>query len=183
MENKNEQIPVFLREGMMRKIMEDKECAELIIHTFLNRHELKLIPNTYDNSKNFFAIDKENRLCRIMLQFADSFDASNDFLNPDSNEFKDGDKYRNFLLIFDKDYPQLNKFGYFFHTEIKEITDEEVCRETELYIINIDYEGDSPFSHLLCDLKCNNPDKIRNRTLRRRIKEILAEENGTEGHE
>lgn len=183
MENKNGQIPVFLTERMMRKIMEDKECAELIIHTFLNRHDLKLIPNTYDNSKNHFALDKENRLCRIMLQCADSFNASEDFLNPNSSEFKDGDKYRNFLLIFDKDYPKQNKFGYFFHTEIKEITDEEVCRETELYIINIDYEGESLFSHLLRDLKCDDPDKIRNHTLRRRIKEILAEQDSKEEHE
>ncbi len=183
MENKKEQIPVFLTERMMRKIMEDKECAELIIHTFLNRHDLKLIPNTYDNSKNYFDIDKENKLCRIMLQCADSFNANEDFLNPASNEFKDGDKYKNFLLILDKDYTQLNKSSYFFHAEIKQIANVTVCRETELYIINIDYEGESLFSHLLNDLKCDDPDKIRNHTLRRRIKEILAEQDSKEEHE
>lgn len=171
----NRKIPVYLTERMMRRIMEDRECAGLIIHTFLYRTDLKIIPNTFDNSKNFFAIDKENRLCRIMLQCADSFDASEDFLNPNSSAFKDGDKYKNFLLIFDKDYPEENKFGYFFHAEIKEITNETVFRETELYIINIDFEGESIVSYLLNDLKCDSPDKIQNTILRRRIKEILSE--------
>ena len=178
--NENGRIPEFMQGKMLRKIMEDKVCAELIIHTFLNRSDLIIISNTYDSSNNFFALDSENRLCRIMLQFADSFDESEDFLNPYSNNFKDGNKYKNFLLILDKDYMKLNKCGYFYHVDINQITDETVCRYAELSIINIDYEGESPFSQLLCDLKCDDPDKIRNHALRRKIKEILEEQNSKE---
>lgn len=183
MEKENRKIPIFLREGMMRKIMEDKECAELIIHTFLQLPDLKIIPNTCDCNDNIYALDGNNNLCRIILRTMDFLEGERDFLNPFSGNFANDKKCKNYVLIFDEDFPQLNQYGYFYDAEIKKTTDKSICYDAELNVINVDYAGNSPFSHLLCDLKCNNPDKIRNRTLRRRIKEILAEENGTEGHE
>lgn len=183
MENKNEQIPVFLTERMMRKIMEDKECVELIIHTFLQLPDLKIIPNTYDCNDNIYALDGNNNLCRIILRTMDFLEGERDFLNPFSGNFANDKKCKNYVLIFDEDFPELNQYGYFYDAEIKKNSDKTICYYAELTIINVDYTGNSPFSHLLSDLKCGDSDKIRNRTLRRRIKEILSKENGTEEHE
>lgn len=180
MEKKSKQIPVFLTERMMRKIMEDKECAELIIHTFLQLPDLRIIPNTYDCNDNIYALDGNNNLCRIVLRAMDFLDEERDFLNPFSGNFANDKKCKNYVLIFDEDFPQLNQYGYFYDAEIKKNSDKTICYDAELNIINVDYTGGSPFSHLLNDLKCDNPDKIRNRTLRRRIKEILEEENREE---
>lgn len=180
MENKNEKIPEFLKGEMMRKILADRDCAELIIQTFLQRFDFMVVPNTYDNSDNIYALDGDDKLCRITPRFLDCLDDSYRH-NDDSGIKLDNDtRFINYLLMFMHDFLLENKCVYYCNVNVVKDKNINQRYKAEMCIINTDYTGVSPFSHLLRDLKCDDPNKIRNRTLRRRIKEILAEESGTE---
>ncbi len=182
MENKNEKTPEFLKGEMMRKILQDRDCAELIIQTFLQRLDFMVVPNTYDNSDNIYALDGDDKLCRITPRFLDYFEES-DIKDIDSGLKLDNDtRFINYLIMFMRDFLQENKSDYYCNVNVMRDKDINQRYKAEMCIINTDYTGVSPFSHLLRDLKCDDADKIRNRTLRKRIKEILAEESGTEGN-
>ena len=174
----------------------NKECAEVVLHTILEKPDLKVehvetqrsLQNLQGRSirLDIFARDSKGKVYNIEIQRADRGATAKraryysslidvDLLDPGDYFNQLAETY--IIFITEKDVWRDGLGLYHF---------DRICRETgklmndgvHIVYVNGEYRDNTPLGALMSDFSCNDPDDIKNPVLSNRVRYLKQTEKG-----
>lgn len=188
----------LIDDEFMSKVFEDKECAEVLLRAILKQRDLKVkdvrvqydIKNLQGRSVrlDILAEDELGKLYNVEVQ------RNNNGAVPkrarynssmlDANITDAGDNYKNLAetyVIFITEHDIFGAGKPLYHVErvIKE-TKKSFGDETHIIYVNSEMQNNTTLGRLMHDFYCKEPNKIKNRIIKKRVKFFKEDEEGVD---
>ncbi len=188
---------VLMDDTFMRKVFEDKECAELLLRIILNRDDLTVNSVTSQQRINnlqgrsvqldIYAVDKNNRHYNIEVQRDDSGAvperARYNSSLMDANLTHSGDNYADLpetyvIFITENDVLKGSKPLYTIDRKITELDNRLFCDRSHIIYVNGECRDSTALGKLMQDFFCAEAQKMNYSVLADRVKYFKEDKEG-----
>ncbi len=194
---KNIQRFVLMDDTFMRKVFEDKECAELLLRIILNRDDLTVEKAETQHCLNnlqgrsvqldIYAVDKNKRHYNIEVQRDDNGAiperARYNSSLMDANLTQKGSKYTDLpetyvIFITENDVLKGGKPLYTIDRTIKELDHISFGDRSHIIYVNGECRDSTALGKLMQDFFCSDPQKMNYSVLANRVKYFKEDKEG-----